>query len=79
MVKVQAGYRDGGGMGSPAGDVTVSYPVWLRIVATTRRDPEVLARLKDLEAPELRTQDPRNLEDVRQFVTDVQRLVTEGM
>ena len=43
-------------------------PPWLRIVATTRRDPEVLARLKDLEARSLETQDPRNLDDVRKFV-----------
>jgi hypothetical protein len=44
-------------------------PSWLRIVATTRRDPDVLARLKDLKAAALETQDPRNLMDVRQYVT----------
>jgi hypothetical protein len=44
------------------------FPSWLRIVATTRRDPAVLQRLSGLRALRLDAQDPRNLEDIREYV-----------
>lgn len=43
-------------------------PPWLRVVATTRREPEVLERLRHLRAKEVDTHDARNLEDVGQFI-----------
>jgi hypothetical protein len=43
-------------------------PFWLRIVATTRKDASVLDRLRSLRATELDTQDPRNLDDVREYL-----------
>src|SRR5262249_23366935 len=44
------------------------FPSWLRIVATTRRDPAVLNQLRSLPAHTLSAQDPRNCEDVRRFI-----------
>lgn len=43
-------------------------PGWLRIVATTRKEPEVLERLQNLRAQELDAQDPRNLQDIDHYV-----------
>jgi hypothetical protein len=43
-------------------------PSWLRIVATTRKDAAVLDRLRSLRAKELDTQDPRNLDDIREYL-----------
>ena len=43
-------------------------PGWLRIIATTRKEPRVLDRLKGLRATELDAQDPRNLDDIAQYV-----------
>ena len=43
-------------------------PPWLRIVATTRKEAAVLARLKGLSAEELDAQSPENLADVREFI-----------
>src|SRR5262249_42541092 len=39
-------------------------PAWLRLVATTRRDPGVLDRLRGLRIEQLDAHDPRNLEDL---------------
>jgi len=44
------------------------FPAWLRIVATTRKEPEVLNRLRGLRAKELDAHDPRNLQDIDQYV-----------
>jgi WD40 repeat protein len=43
-------------------------PGWLRIVATTRKEPAVLSRLAGLRARELDAQDPRNLEDLERYI-----------
>ena len=43
-------------------------PSWLRIVATTRKQAAVLARLKGLSAKELDAQSAENLADVRDFI-----------
>jgi WD40 repeat protein len=43
-------------------------PKWLRIIATTRNDPSVLRQLRSLRARILSTADPRNHEDLRQFI-----------
>jgi hypothetical protein len=43
-------------------------PLWLRIVATTRKEPSVLDRLRGLRAEELDAQDPRNLQDIEQYI-----------
>lgn len=43
-------------------------PGWLRVVATTRKEPEVLDRLGGLRARELDTQEEQNLHDVRQYI-----------
>ena len=43
-------------------------PGWLRIVATTRKEPDVLQRLRRLRPQELDAQDPRNLQDVDCYV-----------
>ncbi|MGO9464334.1 MAG: AAA family ATPase [Isosphaeraceae bacterium] len=43
-------------------------PGWLRVVATARKDPEVLRQLSGLRAEEIRADDPRNLDDIEQFL-----------
>lgn len=43
-------------------------PDWLRIVATTRKHPDVLKRLRGLPAEQLDAHDPRNLDDVDRFI-----------
>jgi WD40 repeat protein len=43
-------------------------PPWMRIVATTRKEPSVLTRLRGLQARELDAQDSRNMADVALFV-----------
>src|SRR5262249_1940922 len=43
-------------------------PAWLRLVATTRRDPGVLDRLRGLRIEQLDAHDPRNLEDLDRYV-----------
>jgi WD40 repeat protein len=43
-------------------------PPWLRIVATTRNEPSVLSQLRGLRAHTLSAQDPRNQDDLRNFV-----------
>ena len=45
-----------------------SFPSWLRIVATTRNDRNVLSQLRSLRAQILSAQDPRNQDDVRRFI-----------
>lgn len=52
-------------------------PGWLRIVATTRKEPEVINRLRGLRAEELDAQDPRNQEDIGAFLR--QRLRTPNL
>jgi hypothetical protein len=44
------------------------FPKWLRVVATTRRDPEVLDRLRGLRAETLDADDSRNRDDVGRFI-----------
>ena len=53
------------------------FPSWLRVVATTRKEPAVLARLSGLRAVGLEAQDARNLEDVERYI-DL-RLRTPGL
>jgi WD40 repeat protein len=43
-------------------------PCWLRVVATTRKDPEVLRRLSGLLAEEIRADEPDNLDDIEHFL-----------
>jgi len=43
-------------------------PGWLRVVATARKDPDVLRQLSGLRAQEIRADDPRNLDDIERFV-----------
>jgi WD40 repeat protein len=45
-----------------------SFPSWLRLVATTRKERAVLERLRGLRARELDAQDPRNLDDIAEFI-----------
>src|SRR5262249_20614051 len=40
------------------------FPPWLRLVATTRKDPSIMNRLAGLRAREIETQDPRNRADI---------------
>jgi hypothetical protein len=47
---------------------TERLPGWLRIVATTRKEPEVLQRLAGLRAREIAAQDSRNVEDVEHYL-----------
>ncbi len=44
-------------------------PGWLRVVATTRGEPDVLEHLSGLRAEVLNAQDPDNLDDVERFLT----------
>ena len=39
-------------------------PGWLRVVATTRKEPDVLRRLGGLRAEEIRADEPDNLDDI---------------
>jgi WD40 repeat protein len=43
-------------------------PGWLRLVATTRKEREVLDRLRGLRAQELDAEDPRNLQDLDAYL-----------
>jgi WD40 repeat protein len=43
-------------------------PPWLRIVATTRGEPDVLRQLRGLRAQILNASDDRNQDDVRRFI-----------
>ena len=43
-------------------------PGWLRVVATTRKEPDVLRRLSDLRAEEIRADEPHNLGDIERFL-----------
>ena len=52
-------------------------PPWLRIVATTRNEPSVLCRLGCLRAHILNAQDPRNQDDVLNFIH--RRLAEPGL
>jgi hypothetical protein len=42
-------------------------PGWLRIVATTRKEPAVLQRLAGLRAREIAAQDSRNIDDMEEY------------
>jgi WD40 repeat protein len=61
-------------------------PTWLRIVATTRNEPAVVQRLSGLRAKSIDASDPRNLQDlddyIRQRLLDpslAERLVLSGI
>ena len=43
-------------------------PRWLRVVATTRKEPDVLRRLSGLRAEEIRADEPDNLDDIELFL-----------
>jgi WD40 repeat protein len=43
-------------------------PAWLRVVATTRKEPDILDDLRGLRAEEILAHDPRNLDDVERFL-----------
>jgi len=43
-------------------------PSWLRVVATTRKEPAVLDRLRGLRAQTIDAQDPRNRDDLARFL-----------
>ncbi|MBV8860927.1 MAG: toll/interleukin-1 receptor domain-containing protein [Mycobacterium sp.] len=43
-------------------------PGWLRVVATTRKEVAVLQRLAGLRARELAAEDPRNVDDIEQYL-----------
>jgi len=44
------------------------FPPWLRIVATTRKEPDVINKLSGLRAEEIDAQDPRNLDDIDAYL-----------
>jgi WD40 repeat protein len=44
------------------------FPAWLRIVATTRRDPDVLNRLSGLRAASIDAHRQDNLDDIDRFI-----------
>lgn len=44
------------------------FPGWLRIVATSRKKPEVLSRLSQLRPLEIDAHDPPNLKDINRFI-----------
>jgi WD40 repeat protein len=44
------------------------FPGWLRVVATSRRDPVVRNALRGLRAKEIEAQDARNLSDLREYL-----------
>jgi hypothetical protein len=52
-------------------------PPWLRLVATTRQEPEVLDRLGGLRGREIEAKSPENLQDLRNYIHG--RLETEGL
>lgn len=52
-------------------------PGWLRIVATTRKEPAVLHQLQGLPARELRADDPHNLDDLKRYMR--RRLATPNL
>ena len=43
-------------------------PGWLRVVATTRKETEVLRRSSGLRAEEIRADEPHNLDDIERFL-----------
>jgi hypothetical protein len=43
-------------------------PGWLRVVATTRKEPDVLRRLSGLRAEEIRADEPDDLDDIERFL-----------
>jgi WD40 repeat protein len=43
-------------------------PGWLRVVATSRKDPEVLRRLSGLRAEEIRADDLHHIDDIERFL-----------
>ncbi len=44
------------------------FPPWLRIVATSRRQPEILLRLSRLGVLNVKADDRRNIEDINQYL-----------
>ncbi len=52
-------------------------PVWLRVVATTRNEPDVLEHLSTLRARELDAEDARNFRDIERFI--MRRLQTANL
>lgn len=47
---------------------TEQFPKWLRLVATTRHDRDVLDRFKGINTSSINSQDPRNLRDIEEYV-----------
>lgn len=47
------------------------FPDWLRIVATTRKEPAVLRRFKGKPTREIQADDPSNIEDLRRYIHDI--------
>lgn len=43
-------------------------PVWLRIVATTRKEPAVLRQLQGLPSYELKADDPQSVKDLKEYI-----------
>jgi hypothetical protein len=43
-------------------------PQWLRVLATTRKEPDVLKHFRGLRTKELNAQDPRNQDDVARYI-----------
>ncbi|MDX1946558.1 MAG: TIR domain-containing protein [Pirellulaceae bacterium] len=43
-------------------------PAWLRVVATTRNEPQVLSRLRGLKPAELNAHSPENLADLQDYL-----------
>lgn len=46
------------------------FPAWLKVVATTRKEPAVLTKLKGLPSKELRAEDPANIRDLRNYIIE---------
>lgn len=53
------------------------FPSWLRVVATTRREPDVLTRLSGLRAASIDAHRRDNLDDIDQFIAA--RLLTPNL
>jgi hypothetical protein len=61
-------------------------PGWLRVVATSRKEPDILRRLAGLQAEEIRADAPNNLDDIERYLAHrlnrsplAERLETSGL
>jgi hypothetical protein len=80
----QGGQSGGGTIVDLLSTFIERLPGWLRVLATTRKEPDVLQRLAGLRADEIATQDQRNTDDIEQYIRrqlqtpDLSRQLTEA-